>query len=129
MRLIIARVRYISTSLATWGSSWVSKEAKFIKDFDFLGFSCCFSLKIEKTSKHHPKMTQFGGILDVFEYYSILAQNSVWNLENQISQISVSGPNQYQIPMAKYISWRNMFCSLNEEKTKAIWHLWVDDLS
>ena len=23
-----------STSLATWGSSWVSKEAKFIKKFD-----------------------------------------------------------------------------------------------
>ena len=36
-----------STSLATWGSSWESKEAKFIKEFDFLGFSHCFSVKIE----------------------------------------------------------------------------------
>ena len=36
-----------STSLATWGSSWGSKEAKFIKEFDFLGFSRCFSARIE----------------------------------------------------------------------------------
>ena len=42
---------YISTSLASWGSSWVSKEAKFIKEFDFLGFSRCFSARIEKSSK------------------------------------------------------------------------------
>merc|ERR1712004_444151 len=40
-----------STSLASWGSSWVSKEAKFIKEFDFLGFSRCFSARIEKSSK------------------------------------------------------------------------------
>ena len=40
-----------STSLATWGSSWGSKEAKFIKEFDFLGFSRCFSARIEKSSK------------------------------------------------------------------------------
>ena len=52
----------------------MSKEAKFIKDFDFLGFSRCFSLSIEQTSKNHPKMTQFGWILDVFEDCSILAE-------------------------------------------------------
>ena len=40
-----------STSIATWGSSWGSKEAKFIKEFDFLGFSRCFSARIEKSSK------------------------------------------------------------------------------
>ena len=40
-----------STSLASWESSWVSKEANFIKEFNFLGFSCCFSAMIEKTSK------------------------------------------------------------------------------
>ena len=40
-----------STSLASLGSSWVSKEAKFIKEFDFLGFSRCFSAIIKKTSK------------------------------------------------------------------------------
>ena len=40
-----------STSLATWGSSLESKEAKFIKEFDFLGFSRCFSARIEKSSK------------------------------------------------------------------------------
>ena len=52
----------------------MSKEAKFIKDFDFLGFSRCFSLSIEQTSNNHPKMTQFGWILDVFEDCSILAE-------------------------------------------------------
>ena len=51
--------KYISTSLATWGSNWVSREAKFIKEFDFLGFSRCFSDRIEQTSKNHLKMTQF----------------------------------------------------------------------
>ena len=40
-----------STSLATWGSSLVSKGAKFVKKFDFLGFSHCFSARIEKSSK------------------------------------------------------------------------------
>ena len=65
---------YISTSLATWGSNWASKEAKFIKEFNFLGFSRCFSAKIKQTSKNHPKMAQFGWILDVFEDYSILAE-------------------------------------------------------
>ena len=49
-----------STSLATWGSNWVSKEVKFIKEFDFLGFSRCFSVRIEQTSKNHLKLTQFG---------------------------------------------------------------------
>ena len=42
---------YISTCLTTWGSSWVFQEAKFIKDFDFLGFSHCFSTRIEQSSK------------------------------------------------------------------------------
>ena len=36
-------------SLATWGSSWASKEAKFMKKFDFLGFSRCFSVRFEQT--------------------------------------------------------------------------------
>ena len=33
------------------GSSWVSKEAKFIKDFDYLGFSRCFSIVISLTGE------------------------------------------------------------------------------
>jgi len=36
-----------STSLTNWGSNWVPKEAKFIKEFDFIGFSRCFSVRIE----------------------------------------------------------------------------------
>jgi len=51
---------YISTSLASWGSSLVSKEAESIKKFDFLGFSRCFSVRIEQTSKKYLKMAQFG---------------------------------------------------------------------
>ena len=65
---------YISTSLATWGSSWVSKEAKFIKEFDFLGFSRCFSARIEqssKTSKIQPKCVILGWF---FEVCSILSE-------------------------------------------------------
>ena len=41
-----------STSLATWGSSWASTEAKFIKEFKILSFSRCFSTRIEKSSKN-----------------------------------------------------------------------------
>ena len=59
---------YFSTSLATWGSSWVSREAKFIKDFDFLGFSRCFSLRIEQSlKKTFPTIALFGSNLVVFE--------------------------------------------------------------
>ena len=63
-----------STSLATWGSSWGSKEAKFIKEFDFLGFSRCFSSKIEKsskTSKIQPNCVIFRWF---FEFCSILTE-------------------------------------------------------
>ena len=37
-----------STDLESWGSSRVSKAAKFIKDFNFLGSSCCCSARIEQ---------------------------------------------------------------------------------
>ena len=63
-----------STSLASWGSSWVSKEAKFIKEFDFLGFSRCFSARIEKSSKMskiEPNCVILGWF---FEVYSILTE-------------------------------------------------------
>ena len=63
-----------STSLATWGSSWASKEAKFIKEFNFLGFSCCFSARIEKSSKMskiEPNCVILGWF---FEVYSILTE-------------------------------------------------------
>ena len=57
-----------STSLATWGSSWASKEAKFIKEFNFLGFSRCFSARIEqssKTSKIQPNCIILGCFFEV----------------------------------------------------------------
>ena len=40
-----------STSLATLGSSRASVEAKFFKEFTFLGFVRYFSAKIEQSSK------------------------------------------------------------------------------
>ena len=52
----------------------MSREANFVTEFDFLGFSRCFLVRIEQTSKNHPKMAQFGSILDVFEDYSSLAE-------------------------------------------------------
>ena len=63
-----------STSLTTWGSSWVSKEAKFIKKFNFSGFSRCFSARIEKsskTSKIQPNCFIFGCF---FEACSLLTE-------------------------------------------------------
>ena len=63
-----------STSLATWGSSWASKEAKSIKEFNFLGFSCCFSARIEQSSrmsKIQPNCVILGWF---FEFCSILSE-------------------------------------------------------
>ena len=40
-----------STSLATWGSSWASKEVKFFKKLTFLDFMRYFSAKIEQSNK------------------------------------------------------------------------------
>ena len=57
-----------SASLATWGSSCASKEAKFIKEFNFLGFSRCFSARIEqssKTSKIQPNCVILGWFFEV----------------------------------------------------------------
>ena len=62
---------YISTSLATWGSNWVSKKAKFFKEFDFLAFSRCFSARIEKSSKMskiEPDCVIFGWFFEVYSF-------------------------------------------------------------
>ena len=62
---VINQSTNISTSLATWGSSWVSKEARCTKEYDFLGFSCCFSARIgktSKTSKIQPKTAVFWAV-------------------------------------------------------------------
>ena len=63
-----------STSLATWGSSGASKEAKFFKELTFCGFVCYFLAKIEqssKMSKTELKNAHLGWFLKVF---SILAE-------------------------------------------------------
>ena len=63
-----------STSLATRGSSWGAKEGKFIKEFNFLGFSHYFSARIEqssKTSKIQPNCIILGFF---FEVCSILTE-------------------------------------------------------
>ena len=41
----------ISTTFALLGSSKVSNEAKNFKELEFLGFICCFSVRIEISSK------------------------------------------------------------------------------
>ena len=74
-----------STSLVSWGSSRASKAAEFFKEFDFLGFNCCFSAKIEissKTSKIEANMTFWG---DFWKFVQFLLKNGGWNLENWIS--------------------------------------------
>ena len=40
-----------STSLVSWRSSRVSKAAKFFKELNLQNFSCCFSARIEQSSK------------------------------------------------------------------------------
>ena len=63
-----------STSLATWGSSWVSEKAKFIKEFVFLGFSHCFSARIEKSSKTFKILLNCVILKWFFEVFSILTE-------------------------------------------------------
>ena len=63
-----------STSLATWGSSWGSKEVKFIKELDFLGFSRCFSARIEKSSKTSKIQPNCDILRCFFEVCSILTE-------------------------------------------------------
>ena len=65
---------YISNSLANWGSSRASIEAKFHKVSNFLGFVRNFSDRIEKSSKNPSKLALFGSNFNLFEYYSILAE-------------------------------------------------------
>ena len=66
-----------STSLASWGSSWVSKEEKFIKEFDFLGISRCFSARIEKSSKMSKIEPNCVILWWFFEVYSILTEKQL----------------------------------------------------
>ena len=87
-----------STSLATWGSNWVSKEAKFFTKFNFLGFVCYFSAKIEqntKTSKIKLKSTCFGWF---FEVYSILAEKQRTKLRRLNSLKNLAYSDKYLDP-------------------------------
>ena len=68
------KTQYISDSLANWGSSRASIEARFHKVSYFLGFMRYFSAKIEQFSKSHPKLALFSSNLNIFEDYSILAE-------------------------------------------------------
>ena len=68
------KTQYISNSLASWGSSRASIEAKFYKVSNFLGFVRYFSAKNEQSSKNRPKLALFGSDLNVFDDFSILAE-------------------------------------------------------
>ena len=50
-RWILTPDLFYFTSLATLGSRKVSKAAKLFKEFNFPGFSHCFSVRIEQSSK------------------------------------------------------------------------------
>ena len=63
-----------STSLATWGSSGASKEAKFFKELTFLGFVRYFSAKIEQSSKMSKTELKNAHFEWFFKVYSILAE-------------------------------------------------------
>ena len=52
----------------------MSKDAEIFKELEFLGLGCCFSAKIEQTSKNRPKMVVFCWILGVFENSAILTE-------------------------------------------------------
>ena len=63
-----------SNSLANWGSSRASIEAKFHKDFNFLGFVRYFSARIEKSSKRFKFELNDANFEWFFEDCSILAE-------------------------------------------------------
>ena len=86
-----------STSLATWGSSWGSKEVKFIKELDFLGFSRCFLARIEKSSKTSKIQPNCVILRCFFEVCSILTEkqrlkprksNSLMNFDSLDAQVN-----------------------------------------
>ena len=82
-RGILTPNSFHSTNLVTWGTSWASKEAKFIKEFNFLGFSHCFSARIEqssKTSKIQPNCVIFEEV-----FWSLL--NSNWKTAAETKKI------------------------------------------
>ena len=61
-----------STSVASWGSTRVSKASKFFKEFNFLGFShCSQNWSIFKNVQNWAKYWHFGWF---FEVFSILAE-------------------------------------------------------
>ena len=62
----------ICTSIARLGSRCVSKEAENFKELEYLGFSVCFSVRIEKSPKliKKNKKNTISGRL--FKVYSVL---------------------------------------------------------
>ena len=89
-----------------WGSSVLSKEAKFFKKFEFIGFIRCFSVRIEYISKNHPKITQFGWILDVFENCSILAEKQRLKLKKLNSLMNFASLGAQLDPqLARLVEW------------------------
>ena len=95
-----------STSLATWGSSWVSKQAKFIKEFDFLGFSCCFSSKIGKSSKASKIQPNCVILKWFFEVCSILSEKQQLKPRKSNSLINFASLDaQFDHQVARLVEW------------------------
>ena len=62
-----------STILASWGSSKVPKAAEFHREFNFLGFSHCFSARIKQSSKTFKIKPNYVILGWFFEVCSILS--------------------------------------------------------
>ena len=73
-----------STIIPAWKVSWVSKEAKKLKELEFVCLVCCFSAKMEWDSKKLKKIIKIHWKVAVFGIFSKFVQ--FW-LKN-------SGPNQ-----------------------------------
>ena len=95
-----------SISLVTWGSSWASKEVKFIKEFNFLGFSRCFSTRIEKPSKTSKIQPNCVILRWFFEVCSILTEkqrlkpkklNSLTNFASLDTQLDLQNARLVEI--------------------------------
>ena len=94
----------------------MSKEAKFIKEFDFLGLSRCFSVRIEKSSKMskiEPNCVILGCF---FEVYSILTEKQHLKPRKSNSLMNFASlDTQLDPPVARlwrYIQFYTLFWNL-----------------
>ena len=73
------KTRFISTTLMTIGGQvWNKKKSKFVKNFNFLCFGCCFSVRFEQISKSNPKWNHSAQIWTFWRLF-----NSCWKKQKK----------------------------------------------